>query len=325
MIPERAAALLQLLLDLRARGILPPRAGGDRSTALGPIGDVSIERPFQASISRRNAARDWLESELWPNGPVCRIAAPSMRRRCYSAAPSPARTSPIPSRSAPPAPASTSATPAASRSRSRSARSTSASHIPLHKWLAATHLMMASKKGMSALSDQPHARHHATSRRGSCATASARACARRNSTDAARRAEQGGRGRRNLRRRQRDQQARQQAHSMAVAAAVGKEPVVALVERDGRVRSRHMSRRHRARRLTPVLRAQVDRKSYLMTDESARLHADRRRVRRPRHRQPLDRGIRARRLLAHQHGRGLFLDPQARHRRHLSPRQRSST
>ncbi len=25
------------------------------------------------------------------------------------------------------------------------------SHIPLHKWLAATHLMMASKKGMSAL------------------------------------------------------------------------------------------------------------------------------------------------------------------------------
>jgi hypothetical protein len=25
------------------------------------------------------------------------------------------------------------------------------SHVPLHKWLAATHLMMASKKGMSAL------------------------------------------------------------------------------------------------------------------------------------------------------------------------------
>ena len=47
--------------------------------------------------------------------------------------------------------ASTSATLAASHSRSRSARCTSAAKIPLNKWLAATHLMMASKKGMSAL------------------------------------------------------------------------------------------------------------------------------------------------------------------------------
>ena len=30
--------------------------------------------------------------------------------------------------------------------------------VPLHKWLAVTHLMMASKKGMSALADQPHDR-----------------------------------------------------------------------------------------------------------------------------------------------------------------------
>jgi hypothetical protein len=50
--------------------------------------------------------------------------------------------------------------------------------------------------------------------------------------------------------------------------AVGKEPVVSLVERDGRVRSQHMPE-VTAKNLRAALVAQVDRKSYLMTDESA--------------------------------------------------------
>ena len=47
----------------------------------------------------------------------------------------------------------------------------------------------------------------------------------------------------------------------------GKEPVVALVERDGRVRSQHMPE-VTAKNLRLALVTQVDRKSYLMTDES---------------------------------------------------------
>ena len=48
---------------------------------------------------------------------------------------------------------------------------------------------------------------------------------------------------------------------------VGKEPVVSLVERDGRIRSQHMPE-VTAKNLRAALVAQVDRKSYLMTDES---------------------------------------------------------
>jgi ISXO2-like transposase domain len=66
-----------------------------------------------------------------------RIAAPSTKRRRCTAQRI--------------APASISATPAASSVRSRWARYTKGSKIPLNKWLAATHLLMASKKGVSAL------------------------------------------------------------------------------------------------------------------------------------------------------------------------------
>jgi transposase-like protein len=49
--------------------------------------------------------------------------------------------------------------------------------------------------------------------------------------------------------------------------AVGKEPVVSLIEREGRVRSHHLPAVN-AKNLRPVLVSQIDRKSYLMTDES---------------------------------------------------------
>ena len=47
----------------------------------------------------------------------------------------------------------------------------------------------------------------------------------------------------------------------------GKEAVVALVERDGKVRS-HQVPAVNAKTLCPILHAQIGRKSYLMTDES---------------------------------------------------------
>lgn len=46
-----------------------------------------------------------------------------------------------------------------------------------------------------------------------------------------------------------------------------KEAVVALVERGGRVRSQHMPDMT-AKSLRPMLHAQIDKKSYLMTDEA---------------------------------------------------------
>jgi transposase-like protein len=46
-----------------------------------------------------------------------------------------------------------------------------------------------------------------------------------------------------------------------------KEPVVSLVERDGRVSSHHVPV-VKAKTLRPVLRSHIDRKSYLMTDEA---------------------------------------------------------
>ena len=48
---------------------------------------------------------------------------------------------------------------------------------------------------------------------------------------------------------------------------VGKEPVISLIERKGRVRSHHLPAVN-AKNLWPVLTSQIDRKSYLMTDES---------------------------------------------------------
>ena len=83
------------------------------------------------------AARAWLESELWPDGPVCphckelgkatKLKAGAHRAGLYQCN--------------------------ACREQFSVTVGTlyESSKIPLHIWLAVTHLMMASKKGMSAL------------------------------------------------------------------------------------------------------------------------------------------------------------------------------
>jgi transposase-like protein len=83
------------------------------------------------------AARVWLETELWPNGPVCphckeintatKLQGKAHRAGVYQCN--------------------------ACREQFSVTVGTlyERSHIPLHLWLAVTHLMMASKKGMSAL------------------------------------------------------------------------------------------------------------------------------------------------------------------------------
>src|ERR1051325_887949 len=83
------------------------------------------------------AARQWLETELWPDGPVCPhcgvvdqatlMTGKSHRPGLYQC-------------NACREPFTVTVGTLYERS-----------HLPLHKWLAATHLLMASKKGMSAL------------------------------------------------------------------------------------------------------------------------------------------------------------------------------
>ena len=82
-------------------------------------------------------AREWLERRLWPEGPICphcgvvdeatRLKGKSHRAGVYQC-------------NACRKPFSVTVGTLYERS-----------HVPLNKWLGATHLMMASKKGMSAL------------------------------------------------------------------------------------------------------------------------------------------------------------------------------
>jgi transposase-like protein len=84
-----------------------------------------------------NAAREWLEARLWANGRICPhcgtveqstlMQGKSHRPGLYQC-------------NACRQPFSVTIGTLYERS-----------HVPLHKWLGATHLMMASKKGMSAL------------------------------------------------------------------------------------------------------------------------------------------------------------------------------
>lgn len=130
------------------------------------------------------------------------------------------------------------------------------SHVPLHKWLLATHLMCASKKGMSA---------HQLHRMLGVTYKTAWFMAHR------------------IREGMRDTKPEPMGGQNKVIEAdetyVGgkaknrknhvppKEAVVSLVERDGRVRSFHVPA-VTGETLRPILVSHVDRKSYLMTDES---------------------------------------------------------
>ncbi len=130
------------------------------------------------------------------------------------------------------------------------------SKVPLHKWVLATHLLAASKKGMSA---------HQLHRMLGVTYKTAWFMAHR------------------IRESMRDFKAGPMGGENQVVEAdetyVGgkarnrknkvpkKEAVFSLVERDGRVRSHHVVE-VTAKTLRPILVAQVDRKSYLMTDEA---------------------------------------------------------
>ncbi len=133
------------------------------------------------------------------------------------------------------------------------------SHIPLHKWLLATHLMCASKKGISA---------HQLYRMlgfGSYRTAWFMAHRIREGMRELHPESDGPLGGANKVVEADETYVGGKAKNRK-GKVPPKEAVVALVERDGRVRSSHVPE-VTAKTLRPILDAQLDKRSYLMTDE----------------------------------------------------------
>jgi transposase-like protein len=130
------------------------------------------------------------------------------------------------------------------------------SHIPLHKWLLATHLMTASKKGMSAL--------QISRELGITYKSAWFMCHRiREGMREINPSPLGGQNK--------VVEADESFVGGKAANRKGKIPpkeaVFALLERDGKVRSQHVANVG-SKTLRPILKAQLDPRSYLMTDDA---------------------------------------------------------
>ena len=199
-------------------------------------------------------AREWLEARLWPNGPICPkcgtigeatlMQGDSHRPGLYQCN---ACREPF------------TVTVGTLYERSK---------VPLHKWLAATHLMMASKKGVSALQvgrmlgiSKKTAWFLCHRIRESLREIKIEPLGGEGKIVEADETWIGGKeknkhvGKRNKRN----------------VGGTGKEAAFALVERGGKVRSFHVPEVS-GKTLRPILVAQVDRKSTLMTDEGGQYY-----------------------------------------------------
>lgn len=132
------------------------------------------------------------------------------------------------------------------------------SHIPLHKWLAATHLLMASKKGMSAL--------QISRMLGLPYKTAWFMCHRIRESLRSTILEDGPLGGQNKVVEADETYVDGKAKNRK-GKVPPKEPVLALIERGGKVRSRHVGDVS-AKTLRSAIVTQVDRASYLMTDEA---------------------------------------------------------
>jgi transposase-like protein len=197
-------------------------------------------------------AREWLEARLWPEGAICPHCgvigdATPLRGKSHRAG--------------------------LYQCRSCTEQFTvtvgtlyERSHVPLHKWLGVTHLMMASKKGMSALQISRMV--------GVTYKTAWFMCHRvRESLRETNPAPLGGEGKfveadeTYVGGREKNRHANKR---LGDRGGVAKEPVVALVERGGKVRSRHVKDVN-SKTLRPILEEQIDYASHLVTD-TARMY-----------------------------------------------------
>jgi len=196
-------------------------------------------------------AREWLEARVWPNGrtcPHCGVVDQSTLMEGKSHRPG------LYQCNACREPFSVTVGTLYERS-----------HVPLHKWLAATHLLMASKKGMSALQV---GRMLGLSKKTSWFV-----CHRiRESLRETNPEMLGGEGKTvemdesfvgGL---EKNKHRSKRAHKGT--GGKGKEAVYALVERNGRVRSHHVPN-VTAKTLRPIIEAQLAGASIVYTDEGA--------------------------------------------------------
>jgi transposase-like protein len=196
-------------------------------------------------------AREWLEAELWPDGPICPHCgvvnqATQLRGKAHR--------------------------PGAYQCNACREQFTvtvgtlyERSHLPLNKWLAATHLMMASKKGMSALEiGRLLGLSKKTAwflchriRESTRGTKLDIKLGGHNKVVEADESYVGGK----------EANKHKSKRISGQHGGKGKEAVFSLVERDGKVRSFHLPD-VTAKNLGSVLHAQIDEKSYLMTDDA---------------------------------------------------------
>jgi transposase-like protein len=196
-------------------------------------------------------AREWLEGRLWPEGPICPHCgtideATAMKGDAHRAGLWNCR---------------------ACRKQFSVTVGTlyERSHVPLHKWLGATYLMMASKKGMSAL--QISRMIGVTYKTAWFLCHRIRESLRGNDGEGP----LGGEGmiveadETYVGGKDKNRHANKRIH---VSGGAMKEPVVALVERGGRVRSRHVKDVN-IKNLRPILTEQIHAATTLATDEHA--------------------------------------------------------
>jgi transposase-like protein len=206
---------------------------------------------YRPEFTDADKAREWLEAELWPAGPICPhcgtvgeatlMQGKTTRAGLYQC-------------NGCRAPFTVTVGTLYERSK-----------VPLNKWLAATHLMMASKKGMSALEI---GRLLGLSKKTAWFLCHR---IRESLRDTKPQAPLGGTGKTvevdETYVGGKEGNKHKAKRQTGMQGGKGKEAVVALVERDGRMRSHHVPAVNAAN-LRPILHAQIDHKSYLMTDES---------------------------------------------------------